>query len=72
MDINETDVVDMLNIQHRVEQLMKEGKESPIRGWSARDIQDTVTSEWRDENAGEYAFKYIAYNYSTAKQGEIK
>ena len=68
MDINETDVVDMLNIQHRVEQLMK----SPIRGWSARDIQDTVTSEWRDEKAGEYAFKYIAYNYSTAKQGEIK
>jgi hypothetical protein len=51
---------------------MKEGKESPIRGWSARDIQDTVTSEWRDEKAGEYAFKYIAYNYSTAKQGEIK
>tara|TARA_R100001126_G_C4799119_1_gene135898 strand:+ start:135 stop:365 length:231 start_codon:yes stop_codon:yes gene_type:complete len=72
MDINETDVVDMLNIQHRVEQLMKEGKESPIRGWSARDIQDTVNSEWRDEKAGEYAFKYIAYNYSTAKQGEIK
>lgn len=63
----EQDVIDMLNIEHRVEQLMQEGKESKLRGWSARDISDRITSEWRNEKAGEYAFKYIAYNYSTAK-----
>ena len=46
---------------------MQEGKESTLRGWSARDISDRITSEWRDEKAGEYAFQYIAYHYSTAK-----
>ena len=63
----EQDIIDMLNIQHRVDQLMQEGKESKLRGWSAREISERITSEWRDEKAGEYAFKYIAYNYSTAK-----
>ena len=63
----EQDIIDMLNIQHRVKELMREGKESKLRGWSARDISDCITSEWRDKKAGEYAFKYIAYNYSTAK-----
>jgi hypothetical protein len=62
----ETDIIDMLNIQHRVEELMQEGKESKLRGWSAREISERITSE-RGEKAGEYAFKYIAYNYSTAK-----
>ncbi len=59
-------LIDMLNIQHRVEELMQEGKESKLRGWSARDISDRITSE-QGEEAGQYAFKYIAYNYSTAK-----
>ena len=63
----EEEIIDMLNIQHRVDQLMQEGKESKLRGWSAREISERITSEWRDEKAGEYAFKYIAYNYSTAK-----
>ena len=63
----EQDIIDMLNIQHRVDQLMQEGKASKLRGWSAKEISERITSEWRDEKAGEYAFKYIAYNYSTAK-----
>ena len=51
---------------------MQEGKASKLRGWSAREISERITSEWRDKKAGQYAFKYIAYNYSTAKEGEIK
>ena len=54
-------------IKQRVQELMQEGKESKLRGGSAREISERITSEWRDEKAGEYAFKYIAYNYSTAK-----
>ena len=34
----EEEIIDMLNIQHRVEELMQEGKASKLRGWSARDI----------------------------------
>ena len=60
------------SIENRVEELMQEGKKSKLRGWSAREISERITSEWRDEKAGQYAFKYIAYNYSTAKEGEIK
>ena len=33
-------------IEERIEELMKEGKESPIRGWSARGIADTITKEF--------------------------
>lgn len=55
------------SIENRVSELMQEGKESTLRGWSARDISDRITSEWRDEKAGEYAFQYIAYHYSTVK-----
>lgn len=60
------------SIENRVEELMQEGKASKLRGWSAREISERITSEWRDKKAGQYAFKYIAYNYSTAKEGEIK
>ena len=60
------------SIENRVEELMQEGKASKLRGWSAREISERITSEWRDEKAGQYAFKYIAYNYSSAKEGEIK
>ena len=60
------------SIENRVEELMQEGKASKLRGWSAREISERITSEWRDEKAGQYAFRYIAYNYSTAKEGEIK
>ena len=60
------------SIENRVEELMQEGKASKLRGWSAREISERITSEWRDKKAAQYAFKYIAYNYSTAKEGEIK
>ena len=33
-------------IEERIEELMKEGKESPIRGWSAREISKTITKEF--------------------------
>ena len=34
-------------IEERIEELMREGKESPIRGWSARDISKTIAEEFR-------------------------
>tara|TARA_R100001086_G_scaffold233479_1_gene155181 strand:- start:408 stop:629 length:222 start_codon:yes stop_codon:yes gene_type:complete len=54
-------------IEERIEELMREGKESPIRGWSARDICKTITKEfiWEvdDEDKADviemYAFNYI-------------
>ena len=33
-------------IEERIEELMQEGKESPIRGWAARDICKTITKEF--------------------------
>ena len=45
-------------IEQRVQELMKEGKESPIRGWSAREISKTIEEEF-DEHAGDYAWSYI-------------
>jgi len=39
---------------------MREGKESPIRGWSAREISNTIEEEFSDEYAGEYAWSYIS------------
>ena len=38
---------------------MREGKESPIRGWSAREISNTIEEEFSDEYAGDYAWSYI-------------
>ena len=54
-------------IEKRVQELMREGKESPIRGWSAREISKTITKEfiWEvdDENKADviemYAFNHI-------------
>ena len=46
-------------IEQRVEELMKEGKESPIRGWSAREIQKQIQQEFKNESKGEYAFRHI-------------
>ena len=60
------------SIENRIEELMEEGRQSKLRGWSAREISKRITSEWRDEKAGAWAFRFIAYNYSTAKEGEIK
>jgi len=45
-------------IEQRVQELMKEGKESPIRGWSAREISNTIEEEF-DEYARDYAWSYI-------------
>ena len=46
-------------IEKRVQELMREGKESPIRGGSAREISNTIEEEFSDEYAGEYAWSYI-------------
>lgn len=46
-------------IQQRVQELMKEGKESLIRGWSAREIQKQIQTEFKNESLGEFAFRYI-------------
>ena len=46
-------------IEERIEELMREGKESPIRGWSAREISNTIEEEFSDEYAGDYAWSYI-------------
>ena len=50
-------------IKQRVEELMKEGKESPIRGWSARQIQKQIQTEFKNESLGELAFRYIKSLY---------
>ena len=54
-------------IEERIEELMREGKESPIRGWSAREISKAITKEFilevDDENKADviemYAFNHI-------------
>ena len=54
-------------IEERIEELMQEGKKSPIRGWSARDICKTITKEfiWEVDDVDKadviemYAFNYI-------------
>ena len=50
-------------IRQRVHELMKEGKESPIRGWSAREIQKQIQTEFKNESLGELAFRYIMSLY---------
>ena len=52
-------------IENRVLELMRSGKASPIKGWSAREIADRITFEWRDDKAGVYAFAHIAHIHST-------
>ena len=56
--------MDIHGIENRVHELMQEGKQSQLRGWSARQIADTISSEWRDKKAGEYAFAYIKHTHS--------
>ena len=59
--------MDIHGIENRVHELMQEGKQSQLRGWSARQIADTISSEWRDKMAGEYAFAYIKHTHSTER-----
>ncbi len=55
-------------IEERIEELMKEGKESPTHGWSARGIADTIAQEFicevddvdMQEVIKTYAFNHIA------------
>ena len=54
--------MDILYIEHRVDEIMKEGKESPIRGWSASNIRKIIEQEI-DTNASDYAWEYIKRLY---------
>jgi len=69
-------------IEERVEELMKEGKESPIRGWSAREISETISHEfiWKVDGVDMkeviriYAFNHIRElcGMNENEQGETK
>jgi len=50
-------------IEERIEELMREGKESPIRGWSARGIADTIAQEFICE-VDDIDMTPIIYNYA--------
>ena len=47
-----------LEIEERVLELMHEGKKSPLRGWSAKAIVNTIEQEY-NTTASKYAWEYI-------------
>jgi len=56
-DINNSNYT-MLHVEARVDELMSEGKNSSLRGWSASKIREVISLEF-DEGASNYAWSYI-------------
>ena len=60
-DIDNSDYT-ILHVETRVDELMQEGTNSPIRGWSASKIREVIASEF-DDGASDYAWAYIKNLY---------
>jgi hypothetical protein len=54
------------DLEQHIKDLMKQGKESSLRGWTMEDILKDVLENW-GVPARDYAYKYIVDNF--AKKG---